>query len=142
MRITPFKIDEFPVLQEGEAKFQIIEAVDVVSKEALNQGIVEPTQIRVKMKVWDVNGKQGICFDYIPYNPDYRWKLGKFLCAIGMEKLSESGDIDPLLFSERAGKCIVKTDEYNGIKKTVINYYLKKEIKSDPTTDDHFNVNF
>lgn len=144
MRIAPFEIEEFPLLQEGEANFQIISAEDVISHGAAKQGLLEPDQIRVKMKVWDINGKQGVCFDYIPYNPDYRWKLGKFLSAIGMERLSKTGDIDTDVFSERAGKCVVKTDEYNGTKKTVINYYLKKEINQDSSGIDTFddNINF
>ena len=137
MRIEPFKIEDFPLLAEGEAQFQIIEAEDVVSKKASNRGIMEPDQLRIKFRVWDKDGKEGTCMDYFPY--DLTWKLGKILESIGLERLAQTGDIDPLQFSSRAGKCFLETSEYEGKKRTSISYYLKK---SKPDQMDNNFDNF
>jgi len=131
MKINPFEIEDFPLLAIGPGNFQVTKAQDVVSKFKQSQGIEVPDQLKIQMKVWDKNGKIGTCIDYIPY--DLTWKLGKFLAAIGMERLAKTGDINPPLFEERTGPCTIKHDEYQGEVRSKIDNYIKKESAPEET---------
>ncbi len=136
MKLEPFKIEGFPVLAIGKANFQIIEAADVVSKKEAENGVTTPNMLRVKFQLWDINGKRGIAKVWFSYAEDWRWKLGKLLEAVGLEKLADTGDIDPHLFQDKAGKCNLGVEEYNSEDRTVIKSFIKKEVSDNAGTND------
>jgi len=140
MQIEPFKIEEQTLLAEGEASFQIIKAEDNVSKGRSKKGLTDPDQLKVTFRLWDKNNKEGFSIDYFPYRQDMLWKLGKLLQAIALEKLSETGNIDPLELNSRAGKCNIFIDDSEGFdKKTRIQSYLKKEIIEETIETSNFD---
>ncbi len=129
MQIEPFKIEEQVLLAVGEANFQIIKAEDVVSKDRLKKGLTDPDQLKVMFRLWDKNNVEGFSSDYFPYRQEMLWKLGKLLKAVALEKLSETGNIDPIELNNRSGKCNIFTDNHEKFgKQTRIQSYIKKEI--------------
>lgn len=88
------------ILKEGEADFEVMIANDKFSKSS-GQPMIE-----LKLKVWDCEGKEGIIFDYLVGN--VQWKLHQFLASVGRLDLYESGDVNTDILLGMCGKALLK----------------------------------
>jgi hypothetical protein len=117
---------ERPKLQEGLAQFEITKSEDAVSKTSGNP------MISLQFKVWDVNGKTGVVFDYITSAQSYKIKA---LCyAIGKpEWYAMDYDLQAHELVGFAGKCMLKNEASTNpaySDKMKIHYYVEKEESS------------
>lgn len=135
MKIDPFELEERKPLADGPANFEILSALDVVSKKKADIGEMTPDQMKIIFRVWDKDGVEGVVTDYVPY--ELKWKLSAFLRGIGKPELSKTGNIDTVTFAGICGKFILKTKtsaEY-GARINVSEYVTKEVKKENPSTE-------
>jgi len=142
MRFTPKTEEqlkqEMGMLAEGEADFEILDAIDAVSKKG-------SPMLKLNLQIWDKTGRQGRLFDYIVES--FHWKLIHLLKAIGKHELYESGLVNPIDIIGCSGKLeiAIKKSEQYGDKPTVKDYISRDEILSDaaepPALDADFDFN-
>ncbi len=100
MRFSPKSKEEIAaergVLKAGEGEFIVTEALETTSKSGNEM-------MKLKLKVWDSEGREGMVFDYLINN--VHWKLYNFFESIGNLEAYEAGVLDPLVLIGAAGKC-------------------------------------
>lgn len=104
MNFTPLSEAELNaqrgILTPGHADFEVIEAIDTVSKSSGNP------MIKLTLKAWDAEGRQGVVFDYLVSNA--QWKIKNFFESIGRPETYDSGNIDATLLVGATGKAEIE----------------------------------
>lgn len=138
---TPEELEaERPQLKEGVADFEIVNATDDISKSSGNP------MIKLVVKVWDVEGKQGNLFDYlVPHVP---FKIKQVCDAIGRpEWYAANFDLRPDMLIGKSGSCVLgkerksKDPKYaNREPRIIISSYTSADEpkKEAPTADNNF----
>lgn len=134
MRFEPISEEnlrkEYPVLEQGMGDFEVLSAIEKKSKAGNDM-------IELKIKAWDCNGTEGLIFDYLVSN--VQWKLLQFLKGVGLQDLYETGQIDPKSFVGLCGKIkIISKKDNEGKDRNAIGEYVEKTSKpksSDPIPD-------
>lgn len=126
MRFTPLSDAEIELkrtgLSPGPATFEIKQAEEKPSKAG------NPT-IRLVLKVWDHEGREGTVFDYL--SSTLSWRIKDFLKSVGLESLYESGEIEPYKLTGLSGKAIlfVQKDAQYGDSIKVKTYLAQESIQ-------------
>lgn len=110
------------LLEPGIANFEIKVCILNKSKSSNND------QFFLTLAVWDVNGKEGTIFDYIPLTPDLRWKLASICKAVVLTEKLKTGKLSESDFAGKCGKCkikIEKSEQYGEQNK--IHYYIEDD---------------
>lgn len=91
------------LLAEGEAEFEVLSAEDQVSKTGNEM-------IKLHLKVWDCNGKQGTIFDYLLEKGV--WRIEQF-CESTLIPVAKfkSGELNAVDCSGKTGKLTIKTQK-------------------------------
>lgn len=135
MRFEPLSDAELAAqrgtLKPGPADFEVIDAKEALSK-AGNE------MVKLTLRVWDSEGRQGQLFDYLLGNA--QWKIKSFYQSIGNPEAYEAGLIDPLNLSGASGKAIltIQKDPKYGDQVRIQNYVMpgvKKETKEAKDPD-------
>jgi hypothetical protein len=128
MRFTPLTKEQLAaqrgVLKPGPAEFMVTEAKEDTSKSSGNP------MIKLTVKVWDDDGREGTVFDYLLES--VQWKLAAFFESIGRPELYESGELDPVVLVGLTGRCKLQTQKDSTGKyadQTKIVDYLKPDSK-------------
>lgn len=133
MKFDPLSDEELKkqrgVLTPGPANFEILEAADTVSKSSGNP------MIKLQLRVWDKDGREGIIFDYLTSNA--QWKIKNLLESIGCIDLYGSGEIDPGALVGSGGNAIIfiekdRTGQYGDSVK-IRDYVIKPQNKETTT---------
>lgn len=112
-------------LLPGSADFEILYAEESVSKQG-------NPMIKLQLKVWDSEGKQGLIFDYITNNA--QWKIRQLLESVERIDLYGTGELAASQLEGRTGKATIylqkdKSGKYEDSMK--IKDYLS-ESSADP----------
>lgn len=87
-------LNKFPLVPAGVYDFEVLSAIDDVSKSSGNE------MIKLKIKFWDADGKEHIVFDYLL--EAFKKKLKHFCENTGLTQKYESGEI---LAEDVCNKC-------------------------------------
>ncbi len=87
------------LLKEGEATFEVLEAIDVKSKEDGTE------QIKMKVCLTDSDGRSTNEFVYL--TPKYSAFIKGFCDAIGEPELFEGGYLEAAHCSKKKGRCVI-----------------------------------
>lgn len=140
MNFTPLSDEELNaqkgLLAPGVADFEVVEAKDEVSKSSGNE------MIKLNLKVWDSQGKQGMVFDYLVSTVS--WKIKQFFDAIGKPEIYNVGTITSQNLIGASGKATLgiqkdRTGKYGDQTKVV--EYIKAGTNLDsilPDDEDPF----
>ena len=128
---TEKEIEESSLLTEGEYDFEIISAIEGLSKTSGN------LMTTVKLKFYD-NGESVASFDdYLPAE-GMDWKLRHFADSIGMLDQYETGEILPEFLPGKNGRCKIKIQPAKNqwkARNTVADYIPRKSV-------DDSDINF
>lgn len=121
------------LMEEGDYDFIVVNAENVISK-AGNE------MIKLKLNVWDKQGKEKCVFDYLLESMDY--KLRHFCEITGLIDTYNSGDVDAMDCLNKSGKAhiiidIGKEKPGGGFydDRNAIKDYVKSEIKQTKKDD-------
>jgi hypothetical protein len=90
-------------IEPGECDFEVVVAEETTSK-ASGQPM-----LKLQLKVWDKNGREGFVFDYI--TADAQWKIKNLCDAIGHSDLYLSGTVHQGSLVGQCGKAMIKIQE-------------------------------
>ncbi len=127
---------EEKLLSEGESTFEVISATSATSQSG-------NAMIRVKMKVWDSNGKSGFVDDFLMAGDSsfFIKKVKGFCETIGLLDKYNSGKLSADdINSGLTGECFLIRKPYKGeLQNSIKNYIKKDKITGSPTTNTDLN---
>ena len=126
-------------LAAGRGEFEILDCEETKSKSTGND------MLKITLKAWDKDGREGRIFDYIVATA--QWKLKALLDSVGMSESYDNGNVNAIELVGRCGRIDIgiQKDPEHGDKPKVKNYLLaqaSQEKKSSTQSDEppDFNI--
>lgn len=116
--------DERPRLKDGAAQFRVDKSIEGVSKAG-------NSQIKLTLKVWDIDGQAGTVFDYL--SSGYIPKIKSFCAAIGHpEWYAMDHELVDSDLVGKTGQCNLKWEDGDQVYagKSIVHFYIEKEQNS------------
>ncbi len=115
------------MLAEGDGDFEVGAAEETTSKRGNHM-------LKLSLRVWDKNGKEGFIFDYI--TDDFEWKIKHLLESIGEGHKYQTEEVVPSDLIGKRGKCkiAIQKDKGFGEQPKIKDYVPKSEDKVELET--------
>jgi hypothetical protein len=124
---TEEELNAMNLLEPGEGIFEILDAIQEVSQNGNNQ-------IKLKLRVLDKNGREGIIFDYLVNIEFMEYKIRHFCECIGLMEKYNLGGFDANDCLGKSGKLKIgiskdKKGQYPD-KNSIVDYLKGSESKT------------
>ena len=123
-------------LSEGPANFEVSSAQEKVSKSG-------NAMMELKLRVWDINGVEGIIYDYLVDIEQMAYKIKHFWESVEFMSVYESGNFSSDDCIGKAGKCELKWKKSKNTQypdRMVIADYIKPSNgKPEKNNENFFN---
>jgi hypothetical protein len=124
--------DLLDFLASGECNFEVVEATSKTSSSG-NQ------MIKLKLKVWDMNGDEGFIYDNLILTSSkfLLRKIKDFCYSCGLENFYDAGKLSALDCNGKSGKAVLGIEKgVNGYNdRNVIKGYIRKENQAKTDLD-------
>ena len=140
MEFKPMSDEEIeslsPKLKPGVCDYEVLTAEETISKS-------NNPMIKIKLKVWDCDGKEGFVNDFLMEK--IPWKLKRFCQSHGLTDQYEKGNLSDVDIFNKTGQCKIRPQKDNDKYFQVSEYLImeakdKKEeyqkAKEEPVFDD------